>query len=591
MKKLIFLLLFIPALLAGQTVLLGDEQYGSELVINGDFAVSTGWTFNDDWSYDAVNLEADYTDGVQSYFDRSITITAGITYQVSYTIKNYSAGTGYIWFTNQTGSGLFSVSWWTITANGVFTANYVALESATSLKVYAHSLSVNYSVDDISIKAVTKEAGFVLTFEGKVLTYPAAPYGIDNLKSWYDFTDLNNLTKTTGDSITIINDKSVTANHGTASGTLRPLYVANQINGLGVGRFNHASSLNTLTTSSINYGANYTVFIVGSGAFFMNAVMGNAVGNSLLTHQYGWGVRTATSVLLGAQYYYSSFYAGAEHTTYTIRVDAGTATFWERENLRSYSYISGSSSGTLILKDIGGWAAYPYLKDIAEMIIYDRSLSIYEVERVQRYLTGKYALSSFVVNPTNRITFTGNSMTENPYYQNAVFTNLNTDNSWIPSRFAQGGWQVNSLYPIGAFSWLITQRTQSPVVGNDVVICWGGTNDIYAGEIPADVEARINTLCTYYKDAGFKVVVLTILPRTAAGSFTEAERLSTNTLIRANYAGYADAIADIGADALMGQEFDNENTTYYLDGIHPKEAGYDRLITEWIQPAINSVLE
>ena len=171
MKKLIFLLLFIPALLAGQTVLLGDEQYGSELVINGDFAVSTGWTFNDDWSYDAVNLEADYTDGVQSYFDRSITITAGITYQVSYTIKNYSAGTGYIWFTNQTGSGIFSVSWWTITANGVFTANYVALESATSLRVYAHSLSVNYSVDDISIKAVTKEAGFVLTFEGKVMIF------------------------------------------------------------------------------------------------------------------------------------------------------------------------------------------------------------------------------------------------------------------------------------------------------------------------------------------------------------------------------------------------------------------------------------
>ena len=169
MRKLIFLLLFIPALLTGQTVLLGDEQYGSELVINGDFAVSTGWTFNDDWSYDAVNLEADYTDGVQSYFDRSITITAGITYQVSYTIKNYSAGTGYIWFTNQTGSGLFSVSWWTITANGVFTANYVALESATSLKVYAHSLSVNYSVDDISIKAVTKEAGFVLTNNGVVM--------------------------------------------------------------------------------------------------------------------------------------------------------------------------------------------------------------------------------------------------------------------------------------------------------------------------------------------------------------------------------------------------------------------------------------
>jgi len=179
MRKLLLLFLLIPFALFGQTVLLGDEQYGSELVINGDFAVSTGWTFNDDWSYDAVNLEADYTDGAQSYFDRSITITAGITYQVSYTIKNYSAGTGYIWFTNQTGSGLFSVSWWTITANGVFTANYVALESATSLRIYAHTLSVNYSVDDISIKAVTKEAGFVLTNNGVVLTFTPSVFSAE----------------------------------------------------------------------------------------------------------------------------------------------------------------------------------------------------------------------------------------------------------------------------------------------------------------------------------------------------------------------------------------------------------------------------
>ena len=167
LKRLLFLLLFIPYLLAGQTVLVVGDALGPELVVNGDFAVSTGWTFNDDWSYDAVNFEADYTDGVQSYFDRSITITAGITYQVSYTIKNYSAGTGYIWFTNQTGSGIFSVSWWTITANGVFTANYVALESATSLRIYAHTLSVNYSVDDISIKEVSNP--FVLTDGTNVL--------------------------------------------------------------------------------------------------------------------------------------------------------------------------------------------------------------------------------------------------------------------------------------------------------------------------------------------------------------------------------------------------------------------------------------
>ena len=224
LTTLLFLILFALTL-QGQTVLLGDEQYGSELVINGDFAVSTGWTFNDDWSYDAVNLEADYTDGVQSYFDRSITITAGITYQVSYTIKNYSAGTGYIWFTNQTGSGLFSVSWWTITANGVFTANYVALESATSLKVYAHSLSVNYSVDDISIKAVTKEAGYVITYDGKVLR-TATPLEIltdGNTVAWFDYTET--ITMDGSDLVSDWGDKSGEGNDLLqATGTDQPLW-------------------------------------------------------------------------------------------------------------------------------------------------------------------------------------------------------------------------------------------------------------------------------------------------------------------------------------------------------------------------------
>ncbi len=226
MKRLttfLFLILFALTL-QGQTIITGPEQYGGELVINGDFAVSTGWTFNDDWSYDAVNFEADYTDGVQSYFDRSITITAGITYQVSYTIKNYSAGTGYIWFTNQTGSGLFSVSWWTITANGVFTANYVALESATSLKVYAHSLSVNYSVDDISIKAVTKEAGYVLRgYDSQ------QPLNIEtSCEGWYDGRDDQSFTLD-GTSVDQWDDKSGNDRHvlnGNADAT-RPTYDIN----------------------------------------------------------------------------------------------------------------------------------------------------------------------------------------------------------------------------------------------------------------------------------------------------------------------------------------------------------------------------
>ena len=439
-------------------------------------------------------------------------------------------------------------------------------------------------------QAVYTYNGDVLTYGGDVVIYPTAPGGIEDLKSWYDFTDTLNMTRS-GDTISQLNDKSITANHGTASGALRPLYVADQINGLGVGRFYHANALNTLTTASTAYGASYTIFVVSSADFSMGTIMGDNINNAILTNQEPWNFRTPTAVIGCGMYYYSSAHVGDEYSFYTLRSNAGTATYWERKNLRSYYYLAGSSLGSSTLKDIGGWVTYPYKKDIAEIIIYDRSLSDLEIVLVQEYITAKYGLSSFTANPANRITFTGNSITENPYYPSVVFTNLNTDGSWIPTRYASGGSKVNQLYPIASLSWLLTQRTQTPVTGNDIVVCWGGTNDLYAGETAIETESRINTWCTYYKNAGFKVVILTILPRTEAGGFTEAKRLDANDLIRANYTGYADAIADVGADALMGQEFDNENTTYYWDGVHPKDAGYDRLVEEWIQPAINSILE
>jgi len=110
-----------------------------------------------------------------------------------------------------------------------------------------------------------------------------------------------------------------------------------------------------------------------------------------------------------------------------------------------------------------------------------------------------------------------------------------------------------------------------------VVAYWGGTNDISLGGYTA-AQTYANTVAYGQgrQAAGFRVAVLTMLPRTGdtiAGF--ETARQSVNASIRANWATFADALIDVGNDTTIGQAGQDSNLTYYLgDGIHLNEAGY-----------------
>lgn len=109
-----------------------------------------------------------------------------------------------------------------------------------------------------------------------------------------------------------------------------------------------------------------------------------------------------------------------------------------------------------------------------------------------------------------------------------------------------------------------------------VVVIWGGTNDLSIGTAEATVYSNTVAYCQARQAAGFKVVVLTTLPRTGntVGNF-ETLRQSLNTSIRSNWATFADALADVGNDPTIGQAGDTANLTYYYtDGIHLINAGY-----------------
>lgn len=125
----------------------------------------------------------------------------------------------------------------------------------------------------------------------------------------------------------------------------------------------------------------------------------------------------------------------------------------------------------------------------------------------------------------------------------------------------------------------------------NIVIVWGGTNDIKLGGVTgATAYSRLQTYCAARRSAGWKVVVLTLLPREAGASGFETERQSFNTSVRTNWATFADALADVGNDATIGPNNADASTTYYqTDRIHLTEAGY-RIVAPLVKTALLTLL-
>ncbi len=114
------------------------------------------------------------------------------------------------------------------------------------------------------------------------------------------------------------------------------------------------------------------------------------------------------------------------------------------------------------------------------------------------------------------------------------------------------------------------------------------------GVTQATWQANITSYISQVKAAGVdKVIFLTILPRDSFGAVNpafETARQTWNTWVRANAVSTGiDAIADVGADATIGQAGQEDNLTYYVDGTHTTAAG-DAIVQGLVIAAINSVV-
>lgn len=129
---------------------------------------------------------------------------------------------------------------------------------------------------------------------------------------------------------------------------------------------------------------------------------------------------------------------------------------------------------------------------------------------------------------------------------------------------------------------------QIQTVTNNILCAWGGTNDLWS---TADSAATIHGYIQSYFQAaagyGTKVA-FTITPTTSASAPADFEtrRAALNTLIRNNYAGYADLLVDLAADARLSNP--DDTTYFHTDKLHLNNAGYDvvaDLVKAQLEPA------
>lgn len=223
---------------------------------------------------------------------------------------------------------------------------------------------------------------------------------------------------------------------------------------------------------------------------------------------------------------------------------------------------------------------------IGRCLGYDTVPTLANRRAVARYLAQQYGFlrSKVVVFDGNSWTFGQGASTGNSYPQQAMAT-IGTDWDWMTygisgqttpgaaSNFATTGSQIGG-YEYSKKVYVALEVRNHLVIGGGV-----------------DATTAYNAYvswCQAARTAGFKVVAVT--PFVTNGG-TEPVGYSTANaavcaLIRANWATFADAFADVGADSRLS---DPNNATYFnADKIHLTDVGYG-VVASTVAPAVLSL--
>lgn len=122
--------------------------------------------------------------------------------------------------------------------------------------------------------------------------------------------------------------------------------------------------------------------------------------------------------------------------------------------------------------------------------------------------------------------------------------------------------------------------------GSNILIIWAGTNDLAAGTSPEQTFAYLKQLCLAMRRVGWKVIVVTTISRTGL----DIQKDTLNALTQAKWSIFADALADVAANANLGADGACNNPIYFVsDHVHLTDAGYE-LVASIVGPVITTLV-
>ena len=251
----------------------------------------------------------------------------------------------------------------------------------------------------------------------------------------------------------------------------------------------------------------------------------------------------------------------------TLTFEAGGIPYAVTTNVLPNSTVTGGGLGYLTAAP----GSYDLAGDLYQLLLYGHALTDLEKAQVKTKLLADAGLSSITA-PTRLAVFDGNSMTygvsaSGGYeYPQAVMRMLGP--KWTHINRGISGESISGLVskaaPIDAL--YDASREQNVYIG------WEGPNSINTGGLTgAQAYTQYAAWLAAHRAVGWKVVACTITPWNIAGF--EAKRQAFNALVRANYTTFADVLADLGADPVIGQPGQESDSTR-TDGIHMTNLGY-----------------
>ena len=416
---------------------------------------------------------------------------------------------------------------------------------------------------------------------------------ISNLQLWLDASSGATTDGTTsandGETIQQWNDQSGNSRNAIQlTAGSRPTYKTSIFNGKSVLRFGGSHTLVTNSFLDSSFNTALTFFIVENKAgtdLKVSTSNQNSIWYSGRDYRTFYatdnlsdtlGQLNAGGTTLSVESYR---YDGSNKT---FKFNAATNTTYDTETAYGTEPATGNIglSGALTVGALSN-GTFGYDGDIAEILVYNRALTDSEKSQVEDYLMEKYVdpnYNSTIDLPL--IMFDGDSMTlgvgstgGQTYPKQTIDSLTGSSSAWVSRNIGRSGYTVAQMSSDA--STRIDFRFRSSRIHN-ILVLFGGTNDLYYGADAATTYNNIVTYVTARRNAGYKVIINTILPR--SGGVTpvtfEADRQTVNTLLRNNWQSFADGLSDIASSTIIGQAGDESNATYYADSIHPTNAGY-----------------